>query len=975
MDKIEPGILEIARAFLELLNGIRDVCDKRFIFMENKLFWFDRDVAGIYPQFDKYPCPTLECRNNGDWWVNYKSVIIDGVNFDPVLENEGKKTFKSGQGTPYLDSNNRLQAGASYNAYLCYGKRHGCGSNGYSLLEFGSGKNISCSCSCSSRNPIVLIHRLLGANATSMNYIGAVTSWLQNGLLPRELNDWQKGKYQSFLLRGNLNEIYRLLEYIKPRDDGQGFWLDEQSLLDDVIQGRFIASFAGQTFNYPETRERLVNGQQNDKNFVAEYLQSDTRRAAMSPYTDDQLTDPNKGHWEIYEKITEGSTDGAVQIKLPQPLFARPPQLDIVQNGIVGIDFGTKSTVVACRRVEERLLRVGKGNYSAAPNLSDYENPTVIELRDIDAFRNAYASRDGRPFTEWEQLTVSHQANNALYDKGVDSSVYYSVFGELKQWANDKQRRLLLRDRQGHTLELKPYLELSEGDFDPIEVYAYYLGLYINNMTNGIYLDYILSFPVNYGKEVREHLLVSFQRGLRKSLPPALLRDEEAMRSFRVYAGASEPAAYAICALKELQLEPQEPGQKVSYAVFDFGGGTTDFDFGTEEKPADKRRNFVVHQFGKGGDVYLGGENLLNLMAYEVYKANINEMREKSIPFVLPPDSGLFADSFAGSERLVYEPGKASQQAYMNRKLLAQLLRPIWERQEGYEKLFEQGGTDINLYSLADGKQELAPVKLTVNVKSLEELIEKRIRYGVQNFFQKMNRVFTKKERLEQLPIHILLAGNSCKSPVVRQLFEEAIKQMEQEGAKTLLEQYGTEANAGNLFRLHLPLGMQTGENAPEQAPSGIELDRERTGKTGVVFGLLRSRKGGKDVRIVNEDVDETGEASFSWYLGNLDTEDKFHVVIGLGVGYGAWARFDYADEEDFEIYYTSDSQAPEDKLPASAVKMVRCRLDADEVDEAEEAAIYIRKVAPDAIEYATGRAEDFANPEMSNKVHKQMLR
>ena len=91
----------------------------------------------------------------------------------------------------------------------------------------------------------------------------------------------------------------------------------------------------------------------------------------------------------------------------------------------------------------------------------------------------------------------------------------------------------------------------------------------INNMTNGVYLDYILSFPVNYSKDVREHLLASFDRGLRKSLPPAILNDAEAMRLFRVYAGASEPAAYAICALKELQLEPKEPGQKVSYAVFD----------------------------------------------------------------------------------------------------------------------------------------------------------------------------------------------------------------------------------------------------------------------------------------------------------------------------------------------------------------------------------------------------------------------
>lgn len=42
--------------------------------------------------------------------------------------------------------------------------------------------------------------------------------------------------------------------------------------------------------------------------------------------------------------------------------------------------------------------------------------------------------------------------------------------------------------------------------YDPIEIYAYYIGLYINNMfdSNGIYLNYILSFPVTYEKAIRD---------------------------------------------------------------------------------------------------------------------------------------------------------------------------------------------------------------------------------------------------------------------------------------------------------------------------------------------------------------------------------------------------------------------------------------------------------------------------------------
>ena len=1003
-------LVAVAREFMGFLTQLSGSCNKRFLKMESDPVWLDRDVAGIYPQWDVAGLRLLACEK-GNQLKAYEGE--SGYTYEPVTKKEGLTTFKAGNGNPYMEGDYFKCGNDSYKHYWYDTDENGyCDKTKPHLAFIGDGsRNCVNGCSrisCSTQFPLIAIHRFKDKDAQPLSYPEAMDYLLYYELIPAGLDSMQTKTFTDFMDKyyQEDNDLGDLLPYIEWQ--GNKCVFKREAAINDFLAGMFSPCLGGRKFDCQKGIEEAVSGKSQNvptAKLFKEFLTIDQRRANMAPYTEDQLSDPNKGDWELFEQQFQRTNEvaSAVKVKAPpatkakaanapaetaqvsQPVFARPPQMDIVQNGTVGIDFGTKSTVVACRRVEERLLRVGKGNYAAAPVLADYENPTVIELRDIDAFREAYAARSGRPFTEWEQLTVSHQASNVLYDKGVDSSVYYSVFGELKQWANDKQRHLLLRDRQGHTLELRPYLELGKDDFDPIEVYAYYLGLYINNMTNGVYLDYILSFPVNYSKDVREHLLASFDRGLRKSLPPAILNDAEAMRLFRVYAGASEPAAYAICALKELQLEPKEPGQKVSYAVFDFGGGTTDFDFGTEEKPIDKRRNFVVHQFGKGGDVHLGGENLLNLLAYDVYKANIKEMREKSIPFVLPTDSGLFADSFAGAERLVYEPGKASQQAYMNRKLLAQLLRPVWERHEGYAKLFEQGSTDINLYSLNDGKQELVPVKLTVNVANLEKIIKERIRYGVQNFFQKMNRVFTAKERLEQLPIHILLAGNSCKSPVVKELFDEAINQIEQEGAKTLLEQYGTEANADNLFKLHLPLGMETGTapkaEAKEQKetpaqPQPIQAwDKVRTGKTGVVFGLLRSRKGGKDVRIVNEDVDASGEASFAWYLGNLDTDNKFHVVISLGVGYGDWARFDYADEEDFELYYTSDAQAPEGKLPASAVKMVRCRLDANEVDESDEAAIYIRKVAPDVIEYAAGRAEDFASSETKCKVHKQTLR
>ncbi len=66
--------------------------------------------------------------------------------------------------------------------------------------------------------------------------------------------------------------------------------------------------------------------------------------------------------------------------------------------------------------------------------------------------------------------------------------------------------------------------------------------------------------------------------------------------------------------------------------------------------------------------------------------------------------------------------------------------------------------------------------------------------------------------------------------------------------------------------------------------------------------------------------------------------------------------------------------------LTASQVSMVHCLLDDDEVNDDEEAGIYIRKVAPNLIEYAVGYKSDFDKEddafktEFQGKIHQQSL-
>lgn len=852
-------------------------------------------------------------------------------------------------------------------------------------------------------------------HVNSITDLERLISWLHRGLIPESLED--KEAWSQFVAA-----FPKIKGYIQFVDSASGavskaenieINFNKAQFKEDIRTGKFKDKIFGHDLDYAQRVKKIKSGAQVSDNVIGSIrellLNCDKKRADITPYDEKILTDVGRGHWELFEEAEK--EDIGLCLTEDAVLYARPPHMDVHTNATCAIDFGTKSTIVVCRDGEARMLRVGKGDYSKKPSMKDFENPTAVQFRDLEGFLASYRKRAGRPYTEWNQVTVSHQAMDAIISNQnfPESSIYNSVFAELKQWAKDEENWPVIRDLKGKVREIKPYLKTKAmddgengGDIDPIELYAYYLGLYINNMHRHIYLDYILSFPVNYKKDVRERIRESFERGIKKSLPPALLKDKEIMKRFRVYLGASEPAAYAISAMEGFKLEPKQPGEQVAYGVFDFGGGTTDFDFGVEYVPEKEKRNFIIEQFGFNGDVLLGGENILELLAYEVYKDNLKEMHEKNIPFALPAG----CDTFAGAEALVMTNQDAA--AHMNKRILAEKLRPLWEKtdENGEKKKTIEG--DANRVTLYTNKTKekgdaTEDVKIRVDVGKLEGVIRNRINQGVENFFQSMNDAFKDKLKERKIEkIHIFLAGNSCRSPIVKELFDKYIGEEEKKLAAA-----NPKKDVKDRYILHLPLGMESENeksqgNPPKDKTQAMEargevdqekeniqgneqtqdeqewnmaLDMQRTGKTGVAFGLLRCRRGGKDVKIINHNTDESGEILFPYYLGYGDASGyKFDVQIGLGVEYGDWAQFTSADEPEFELYYTSEPRAKQlGELALSQVSMVRCPLDEKEVSGDPEVAVFIRKVKPNMIEYAVGKKSDFEE-EFKGRVHQQVL-
>jgi hypothetical protein len=688
----------------------------------------------------------------------------------------------------------------------------------------------------------------------------------------------------------------------------------------------------------------------SEEELIKKLLNEDKVRADLSPYDLNMLTGINQGHWSLWNKDIS-TDDRNVEVKLKGKLVARNPATD-VNKGVVGIDFGTKSTVVVYQKNSAIIhpMKIGTGEIYKKVSPEDYENPTIMEFRNLKKFVKDYNSKEYKPETKWNDLTISHTANNAL--KGSAPKEVNTFLTELKQWAGDKYKQLKLIDKNSYTLDLPPFLNIDE-EFNPIEIYAYYLGLYINNQYNGIFLRYLLSFPVTYELKIREKIRESFERGLKKSLPPQL--DKSYVDKLKVEEGASEPAAYAVVALEEYGFEREfvdenddliedAENKKIFYGVFDFGGGTTDFDFGIfrladEDNKKERKYDFVLEHFSAGGDRYLGGENLLELLAFEIFKKNKDELLANSIQFEKHPEK----DVFAGSEALLSN----SQEAKLNTKILMEKLRPFWENDPDAKEDFDEGVLKVNLTN-REGIQ-LTSFELDIDKDELNKILSNRIERGVKAFFEKLKDSFKKREESENIDkINIFLAGNSSKSTILKELFNKEITAQEKIWKKDSEINIETD---DEIFKIFEPL---------KSDEDNIE---KPTGKTGVAFGLIKSKKSG-NILVIDKNIEEDEnsnekEIGFKFYLGKARMK-KFRIFPNdtdeEKWKYNEWKEFTDASVDQFEIYYTSNSLATTNKLSINDETIKKEIIDLDETDD--EAYVYIRLVSPTEIEYVVSEEE-----------------
>ncbi|WP_306393755.1 hypothetical protein [Telluria beijingensis] len=656
--------------------------------------------------------------------------------------------------------------------------------------------------------------------------------------------------------------------------------------------------------------------------------------------------DPARGLWELWGLDRQTLDELGVRARNPA---------DDVRDCDVAIDFGTSSTVVAYDdHGRRKLLRVGIDRFWEADSPRNYENPTALEFLDLQSMLATWRKHAYRPPLLWDEVRCSHAALERLEAADTRHAVVDSVLTGLKQWAmrGERDARIHVRDGRQHEHALAPLVARNpvlgtplavgaDDPFDPVELYAWFLGMHINWRGRGIFLRYYMSFPVTYPEQVRDRILASFRRGLQRSLPATLV-GQAAFARFRVEELASEPAAYAAAALPSLGIAPTADG--AAYAVFDFGGGTTDFEFGKYRLPADEDDDIeeLFEHHGAAGDVFLGGERLLENMAYLVFQQNLHRCAKERIVFSRPQD----AADIAGHEMFVED----SRIAATNTAVLAAALRPLWE--EG------QRDTVIKIRLLARGG-ELVDCQFTLQLDALNAYLATRIGQGVRSFFIAMRTAFA---AAPPSVVHVLLAGNASRSRFVESYFfsdEDGASIDRHAAARSEAGRDRSDSLDERLFDIAADYLAEVygDEQIPEivvHRPPTADAVHPGMGKTGVALGLLRLCPGGV-VATASASPEAPGrEAPFGYYVGRV-RRGRFDPVLLQSQPYGAWRDLGQARDRVLKLAYSRSTLAATGDMREGDTLLLQRRLELGVDTEGKR--VFVRAVGPHEIETCVAAA------------------
>jgi len=250
----------------EILNEIKPMLDKRWVFMRNKNVFYDNEVVALFPKLDKFDGFTYSTGDGYGKIRRYANQIYkrgNNLEWDIFTFKEFKKTvcnknfpYRVGDYLKYKDSRQPT---------CLYRYSKDSDNMRYGYVYNTSWNHTGC---C---DPIIENCYLNTINSPKLKNVEVLMLWLENGLIPANLTESTLEKYKMLLKMSEKEEI----------DFKDKKWkLNINKLMENK---KYLDSY-------------LV-----DEIIFEDLLLCDKKRADIDKYDIKILFDPNRGHWELWE--------------------------------------------------------------------------------------------------------------------------------------------------------------------------------------------------------------------------------------------------------------------------------------------------------------------------------------------------------------------------------------------------------------------------------------------------------------------------------------------------------------------------------------------------------------------------------------------------------------------------------------------------------------------------------------------------
>mgnify|MGYP000849042553 CR=1 FL=1 len=463
------------------------------------------------------------------------------------------------------------------------------------------------------------------------------------------------------------------------------------------------------------------------------------------------LTDPQGGVWEgsrfagirSIAILRQGKVVGVCR-KLgrldketaPPHVVRRDPKLDVRQSEWVAIDVGARSFTIAARgeRGQPEMLRLGATEPLKRP--SEYENPSEIGFHNLKNSLKAWRDRVIQPHTRFDEVRVGFGAAELRAAPHSDPikrmMAAITEVPLVRDWTDEKRVYKLRGYADPDTVEtLKrpaPPVIDEEGigahdPFDPIELYAYQIGLHVNHRLRGIDTKYVVSMPTGWSAERRKSVLVAIRRGLFRSLPAGMLEYHELDKLIVADAG---PSSICYLAHAHRAFSALPTAGSINFAVFEAGASETGIVFGVLREPTneEKREGFqmVIEHLDTESLPWFGAERLLHRLAYKVWADHVSDAMELRIPFEVPAGEA----PLPGTEALL-EPGC---EARANVALIKEAVRPLFENDPTYRL--------PTVLKLANLEGQTVELKVSLQRTALRQIIDMWFAAAIEDFSRRL---------------------------------------------------------------------------------------------------------------------------------------------------------------------------------------------------------------------------------------------